>query len=285
MVRRSKRVAYGERAVSPFTSSSAMRLSIVLWVLSCALFVAVSGAGQEGKEDGSDDHDDWTVIDSPSQEEEEATAASDDQEEKSEPPARRAQQQDAKLAAAMVYGAETGDEQPAMPTHQHDEAAAMAYVAHGDHANAAESYTRAAEHFEKLASDLERKAFLLIAANCYVKSAALYAAATEQKALVGLNSGRCHKGRLMHKRAADHFCELAKRHAAADDLVQALAMSRAAAEQYDMSAKCAWALCEHEAGADACRRASQIYTAMGDVEGAQRAKEAEAQHVDRAARC
>lgn len=191
-------------------------------------------------------------------------------------------------------------EAPVLPPPQHGEAVARAYEARLDHEKAASSYSSVAVQSREQADALGGQRRFREAAEAYVKSAAMYAAAGEQArahvrailpTLVAFGEleqapfagrvadhaemGNYNERYAMHLGAADCYDMMAAEHAADGHHEEARMMSQAAAGQYEASAACAQACHRRDQAAGAYGCAAERYAMIGDLNKVRLMREAE----------
>lgn len=163
------------------------------------------------------------------------------------------------------------------------------------------SHERDADHSHSLAMIQEMEGNDKSAVQHYLKAAALYQAVGEQErkylvdvlatimtvgesvkaSLAGLFAdyaamGKYAEQHAMHAEAALRYQQLAKEAAAADQPVEARAMSWAAAEQYEVAAGNARSIGDHIRSKIDYAKAVKLYTAVGDVDKVRQIHVAEA---------
>lgn len=153
---------------------------------------------------------------------------------------------------------------------QRKEAAVAADGPEVDHASEAVARLREAEQHKKQADSFKDQGDFLNAASEFAKAGNMYAAARAQMSLAGMavddvTLGKYKEQRLVHKAAAFYYCQMAQSHASAGSLAQALAMNRAAIEQYELNAKCSLACLDHDSAIHAYCRAAELCTTVGDT--------------------
>lgn len=187
-------------------------------------------------------------------------------------------------------------------------AVAEGLVAPGSHEDAACRYTKTAKHHHAQAEMQEEMDDKQSAADSFLKAADMQAAAGEQArmhamgvlaSLMAVGEGEAmsfvslvadyadldkqREQGLLHDSAAFQYLQLAGEHVADGEPEKALAMNRAAAEQYETAAEYALACGDHENAAARYCYAARIYRAIGNLDKARAMSEATARHFETSA--